>query len=158
MWASCDADAVARQRWDPTPPNVDPEGYFFTADTLAELAGKIDNPYQTLNMQGDVLQETVARYNSFVDSGVDEDFGKRRPRYKIQKPPFYAAWSTPILHDSLCGLRVDTRCRVIDMDEEVIGGLYCVGEAMGGFPQHGLGRCSLFGRVAGRDAASSAIV
>ena len=158
IWAIFDADAVARQRWDPTPPNVDPEGYFFTGDTLAELAGKIDNPYQTLNMQGDVLQETVARYNSFVDSGVDEDFGKRRPRYKIQKPPFYAAWSTPILHDSLCGLRVDTRCRVIDIDEEVIGGLYCVGEAMGGFPQHGLGRCSLFGRVAGRDAASSAIV
>ena len=153
VWAIFDADAVRRQEWDPTPPNVDPDGYFFSADTLAELASRIRNPYQTLRMQGSVLQETVSRYNSFVDSGVDEDFGKPTPRYKIQTPPFYAAWSTPILHDSLCGLRVDTRGRVVDVHGEVIDGLYCCGEAMGGFPQHGLGRSSLFGRVAGRDAA-----
>ena len=156
IWAIFDADAVTRQEWDPTPPNVDPNGYFFSADTLAELAGRIRMPYQTLRMQGSVLQETVARYNSFVDSGSDADFGKPTPRYKIQTPPFYAAWSTPILHDSLCGLRVDTRCRVIDLQGAPIAGLYCCGEAMGGFPQHGLGRCSLFGRVAGRDAAASA--
>ena len=155
IWAIFDADAVRRQEWDPTPPNVDRAGYFFTADTLTELAGRIDNPNQTQRMQGDVLDDTVARYNTFVDQGVDADFGKPSPRYKIQTPPFYAAWSTPILHDSLCGLRVDTRCRVIDLEEEVIGGLYCVGEAMGGFPQHGLGRCALFGRVAGSDAARS---
>jgi succinate dehydrogenase/fumarate reductase flavoprotein subunit len=153
IWAIFDADAVGRQEWDPSPPNVDPDGWFFSADTVAELAARIRNPYQTLRMQGSVLQQTVARYNSFVDSGVDEDFGKPTPRYKIQTPRFYAAWSTPILHDSLCGLRVDTRCRVLDMNAQVIEGLYCSGEAMGGFAQHGLGRCSLFGRVAGRDAA-----
>jgi succinate dehydrogenase/fumarate reductase flavoprotein subunit len=156
IWAVFDADAVTRQEWDPTPPNVDPNGYFFRADTLAELAGRIRNQYQTLRMDGSVLQETVSRYNSFVDSGVDADFGKPTPRYKIQTPPFYAAWSTPILHDSLCGLRVDTRCRVIDLHGQPIAGLYACGETMGGFPQHGLGRCSLFGRVAGRDAAASA--
>ncbi len=156
IWAVFDADAVTRQEWDPTPPNVDPNGYFFSGDTLAELAGRIRNQHQTLRMDGRTLQETVSRYNSFVDSGVDEDFGKSTPRYKIQRPPFYAAWSTPILHDSLCGLRVDTRCRVIDLYGQPINGLYCCGEAMGGFPQHGLGRCSLFGRVAGRDAAASA--
>ena len=156
IWAIFDADAAGRQRWDPTPPNVDLAGYFFSADTLAELAGRIDNPYQTMRMQGTELQQTVARYNAFVDEGIDADFGKPTPRYKIQTPPFYAAWTTPILHDSLCGLRVDARCRVIDLNEEVIDGLYCSGEAMGGFPQHGLGRCALFGRVAARDAALSA--
>jgi len=97
----------------------------------------------------------VSRYNSFVDLGTDADFGKPAPIYKNQTPPFYAAWSTPILHDSLCGLRVDTSCRVIDLQEQVISGLYAAGETMGGFPQNGLGRCSLFGRVAGRDAANS---
>ena len=156
IWAIFDADAVRRQEWDPTPPNVDPAGYFFGADTLTELAGRIYNPNQTQRMQGGVLEQTLARYNTFVDQGVDADFGKPSPRYKIQTPPFYAAWSTPILHDSLCGLRVDTRCRVIDLEEEVIEGLYCVGEAMGGFPQHGLGRCALFGRGGGGYAARSA--
>ncbi len=156
IWAIFDSDALARQAWNPNPPSVDPDGYFFSADTIAELAGKIDNPYQTLAMSGEVLEQTVARYNSFVDAGVDEDFGKRNPRYKIQMPPFYAAWSTPILHDSLCGLRVDTRCRVLDMQGEAITGLYTCGESMGGFAQHGLGRCALFGRVAEKDAATSA--
>ncbi|MBM4183730.1 MAG: FAD-dependent oxidoreductase [Gemmatimonadetes bacterium] len=156
IWAIFDADAVARQEWDPRPPNVDPDGWFFSADTLSELAGRIRNPYQTLRMQGSTLQQTVSRYNSFVDSGTDGDFGKPTPQYKIQRPPFYAAWSTPILHDTLCGLRVDTRCRVIDLQGQAIAGLYCCGEAMGGFPQHGLGRCSLFGRVAARSAAASA--
>ncbi len=156
IWAIFDADAVQRQEWDPRPPNVDLDGWFFSADTLSELAGRIRNPHQTLRMNGQALQQTVTRYNSFVDSGTDADFGKPTPQYKIQRPPFYAAWSTPILHDSLCGLRVDTRCRVQKVDGSVIEGLYATGETMGGFPQHGLGRCSLFGRVAGRDAASNA--
>ena len=155
IWAIFDADAVQRQEWVPSGTNVDPNGFFYSGSTLSELAGRIRNPAQTLRMSGDVLTQTVARYNSFVDSGTDADFGKPTPRYKIQTPPFYAAWATPILHDSLCGLRVDTRCRVQRIDGSVISGLYACGETMGGFPQHGLGRCSLFGRVAGRDAATS---
>ena len=92
----------------PQPPHVDPDGYFASADTIFELAGRIKNPYQKQPISGAVLQETVNRYNSFVTSGVDADFGKPMPLHKIEKPPFYAAWATPILHDSLTGLRTDT--------------------------------------------------
>ncbi len=152
IWAIFDQDAVEREEWDPRPPNVDPD-YFFQADTLAELAAAIKNPYQTLSMSGATLEETVARYNSFVDLGEDEDFDKPTPRYKIERPSFYAAWSTPILHDSLTGLRTNTKAQVMDMRGHVIPGLYCAGESQGGFAQHGLGRCLVFGRIAGRDAA-----
>ena len=41
------------------------------------------------------------RYNSFVAAGADTDFKKPTPLHKIEKPPFYAAWATPILHDTL---------------------------------------------------------
>ena len=153
IWAIFDRDAVAREEWDPRPPNVDPDGYFFTADTIAELAGKIANPYQSRPMPPAILQATVARYNSFVDMGTDPDFQKPTPLYKIQTPPFYAAWSTPILHDSLTGLRTNVKAQVIDIRGQVIPGLYCAGESQGGFAQHGLGRCLVFGRIAGRDAA-----
>ena len=153
IWAIFDRDAVAREDWEPRPPNVDPDGYFFTADTIAELAGKIANPYQSGPMPPAVLQATVARYNSFVDMGTDPDFQKPTPLYKIQTPPFYAAWSTPILHDSLTGLRTNVKAQVIDIRGQVIPGLYCAGESQGGFAQHGLGRCLVFGRIAGRDAA-----
>jgi succinate dehydrogenase/fumarate reductase flavoprotein subunit len=153
IWAIFDADAAKREKWNTKPPNVDPDGYFFSADTIAELAGKIANPYQKRPMPGAALEETVNRYNGFVAAGADRDFKKPTPMYKIETPPFYAAWSTPILHDTLTGLRTNTNTEVMDMHGEAIAGLYCAGESQGGFAQHGLARCLVFGRVAGRHAA-----
>ena len=152
IWAVFDSNAVQREGWDPRPPNVDLNGWFFEADSLAKLASRIENPYQGPRMSGEVLQETIARYNSFVERGVDEDFGKPTPRFKIETPPFYAAWSTPMLHDSLTGLRVNSRCQVIDLRGAVIPGLYCAGESAGGFGLHGIPRVLVFGRIAGREA------
>jgi urocanate reductase len=153
IWAIFDADAASREKWDPNPPSVDPDGYFYTADTIAELAPRIKNPHQKKPISGTVLQETVNRYNAFVAAGADADFKKPTPMYKIEKPPFYAAWATPILHDTLTGLRTNTSGEVIDIHGAVIPGLYCAGESQGGFAQHGLARCMVFGRVAGRNAA-----
>ena len=95
IWAIFDADAVAREKWQVKPPYVDPEGYFFSADTIEELAKKIVNEYQWRPMPPAALRETVERYNSFVDAGADADFKKPKPLHKIAKPPFYAAWHTP---------------------------------------------------------------
>jgi succinate dehydrogenase/fumarate reductase flavoprotein subunit len=153
IWAIFDADTVEREKWKPQPPHVDPDGYFYSADTIPELAAKIRNPHQKHPMPGAALEETVERYNGFVDARVDADFHKPVPRYKIARPPFYAAWSTPILHDALSGLRTDTNAQVIDLRGDVIAGLYCAGESQGGFAQHGLARCIVFGRLAGRHAA-----
>ena len=151
IWAIFDSDAVVRERWNPQPPNVDPL-YFASGATLKELAANINNPYQKRPMPGTVLQDTVERYNSFVTSGVDTDFKKPKPMHKIEKPPFYAAWATPILHDSLTGLRVNTDQQVIDIYGKVIPGLYTGGESMGGLAQHGLGRDLVSGRLAGLHA------
>lgn len=153
QWAIFDADAVEREGWKVVPPYVDPDGYFFSANTLRELAAAIKNEYQAKPMNGEILEATVARYNSFVDKGVDEDFGKPTPKYKIQTPPFYAAWGTVIVHDTRSGLRIDAKCRVIDMSGKVIPGLYCAGESAGGFNQHGMGRCVTQGYICGMEAA-----
>ena len=104
-------------------------------------------------MKGASLQTTVERYNSFVESGEDSDFGKPAPQYKIQTPPFYAAWATPVIHDTRAGLRINAKCQVIDMNGQVIPGLYCAGESAGGFNQHGMGRCATQGYIAGINAA-----
>ena len=104
-------------------------------------------------MKGATLQATVERYNSFVDSGEDSDFGKPSPKYKIQTPPFYAAWATPVIHDTRAGLRINAKCQVMDMNGQVIPGLYCAGESAGGFNQHGMGRCATQGYIAGINAA-----
>jgi succinate dehydrogenase/fumarate reductase flavoprotein subunit len=153
IWAIFDTDAVKRENWKPAPPHVDHDGYFYSGDTISDLAAKISNPYQRHPVSGAVLQETVSRYNSFVAAGADADFNKPTPLYKIEKPPFYAAWATPILHDALTGLRTNTNAEVMDTRGEVIPRLYCAGESQGGFAQHGLTRCMVFGRIAGRHAA-----
>lgn len=154
IWAIFDSDAVTREKWDPKPPNVDLNGWFFSADTIAELARKIVNPYQYRPVPAGALEQSVAKYNSFVDAGKDAEFNKPAPMFKIQKPPFYAAWSTPILHDSLAGIKINAKCQVIDLRGQVIPGLYCAGESAGGFSLHGLPRVTVFGRIAGREAAT----
>jgi len=157
IWAIFDSAAVEREGWQPAPPHVDiAAGFFFAANRLSDLAEKIVMQYQRVPMPPANLEATVARYNSFVDSGVDEDFAKPTPLYKIAKPPFYAAWATPVVHDTRAGLRINAQCQVIDMQGAVIPGLYCGGESAGGFSQHGLARALCQGYIAGRAASREA--
>jgi hypothetical protein len=157
VWAIFDADAVAREKWSTETPHVDRAGgYFFSAATLEELAAQLKrNIYQWRPMPGDALRNTVERFNSFVVSGTDTDFKRPSPPHKIEKPPFYAAWATPCLHDSYTGLRTNTNCQVMDMQGKLIPGLFCAGESQGGIKSHGLGRCIVTGRIAGMEAARS---
>ena len=75
-WAIFDADAIGREEWDLKAPATDPL-YFFSADTLAQLAAKLtQNPYQKIEMPVQNLEGTVARYNSHC--GV-------RPRRGLRK-------------------------------------------------------------------------
>nr|ACN58926.1 fumarate reductase flavoprotein subunit [uncultured bacterium BLR7] len=153
IWAIFDADAAAREKWDTKHPWVDEKnGFFFSANSISELAAKIKMKYQRLPMPSANLEATVARYNSFVDSGTDEDFGKPKPMYKIAKGPFYAAWAMPVIHDTRAGLRINAKCQVMDMDGQVIPNFYCGGESAGGFSMHGLARCLTQGYIAGHAA------
>ncbi len=157
VWALFDSEAMRREGWKVTPPYVDPDGWFFSAGTLTDLAAAIKSRYQAAPMDGTTLQATVTRYNTFVDSGTDSDFGKPTPKYKVETPPYYAAWATPLVHDSRNGLRINAKCQVMDMDGQVIPGLYCGGESSGGFNQHGLARCACQGYIAGKHAAAETL-
>ena len=153
-WAVFDAAAVGREKWDIEPPVTDPL-YFFGADTLAQLASQLTrNPYQKIGMPAQNLEATVTRYNSIVEFGHDVDFERPSPRYKIETPPFYAAWAGPVVHDSYAGLRINMKCQVIDTQGKVIPGLYCGGESAGGCSQHGTGRCTTLGYITGQHAAA----
>jgi succinate dehydrogenase/fumarate reductase flavoprotein subunit len=155
IWAIFDADAVNRENWNPHPPDVDTvNGFFFEANTLAELAGKVTMKYQPKPLPAAVLENTVARYNSFVEAGGDADFDKPKPKYKIQTAPFYAAWATPVVHDTRAGVRINGKCQVVDLHGEVIPGLYAGGECAGGFSLHGLARSTCQGYIAGNQAAN----
>ena len=153
VWAIFDSAAAARGGWQLRYPYVadPPDGYFHKADTLAELAKKVTgHPYQKMPLKH--LEETVARYNAFADKGKDEDFEKS-VLHRIDTPPFYAATASIRVLDSYGGLRINGKAQVLDTQGEVIPGLYAGGEASGGGAQHGIGRASVHGYIAGTNAA-----
>jgi hypothetical protein len=159
IWAIFDATAVQREKLTVAPPFVDREaGFFFSADTIADLAAALSkNKFMKKPMSGQALQETVTRYNSFVEKGADTDFDKPKPRYKLEKPPFYAAWAVPIMHDTRTGLRVNANFQVQDLRGKVIPGLYCAGESAGGFGEHGIARCVVGGLLAAKHAVAQKV-
>ena len=113
--------------------------------------------YEDYPMDPAVLAETVERYNSMVDGGVDEDFGKSPDLMtkKIETGPFYAAWSTPVPHDTLTGLRTDGHRQVLTVAGEPIEGLFACGECAGGMHTHGLGKVQTAGYIAGLYASQA---
>lgn len=134
----------------------------------AGLKKKVIRKFETLeelasfyNLSHENLCETIAKFNeSFID-GVDKTFGKpllknARP---IVNPPYYAMRLWPKVHFTMGGIRINTDAQVIDIEGEIIKGLYAAGEVTGGV--HGasrLGSCSItdclvFGRIAGKNAA-----
>ena len=130
-------------------------GSSFKFDTFKELADKVGVPV-------DKLQATVDRYNSFVDSGVDLDFGqeKRYLKWKIDTPPFYAVPRRYYRQHTMGGVVIDPNtANVKDRRGKLIPGLYAAGEALGGV--HGVERnggcgwteCIVFGRIAGKECA-----
>ena len=150
QWAIFDSAAIKREQWK-IDENSGEEGYFFKADTLDELQEKLtQNPYQKFKLPKGRLAETVARYNAFVEKGVDEDFDKPKPRYKIEQGPFYAAWCTVCTHDTYAGLRVNGKNQVVDMAGKVIPGLTVVANLLA--VQH-----STVWDAASRRATSSAL-
>jgi len=99
----------------------------------------------------------VTRYNALADKGKDEDFEKP-VMHRIDTPPFYAATAGIRVLDSYGGLRINGKAQVLDTNGQVIPGLYAGGEASGGGSQHGIGRASVHGYIAGTNAVEEPTV
>jgi hypothetical protein len=102
-------------------------GFVQKADTLEELAEK-------LNMPVDTFVATVERYNELCEKGEDEDFGKESYRMlPLNTPPYYGCRQGGSLLCTLDGLRINTKMEVLDKEGNAIQGLYAAGDCSGGF-------------------------
>ena len=81
-------------------------------------------------------------------------FRQAQAPYKIQVPPFYAAWARPGARPR-AGLRINAQSQLLDLQGQVIPGLYCGGESAGGFNRPGLGRCTTGTSLAHTPAAEN---
>ncbi|OCG22268.1 flavocytochrome c [Gilliamella sp. App4-10] len=123
------------------------------ASTIKELA-------QQLSIDGNTLAKTVERYNQFVITKHDEDFGRTTGiRYPIEKGPFYAIKIAPGVHHTMGGVTINTQTQVLDANKNIIQGVFAAGEVVGGV--HGANRIGgnavadiiIFGIQAGTKAA-----
>ena len=136
------------------------QGYVFVADTLEELAEKINVPV-------DAFVAQVKKYEEACKSGVDEEFGKKQKDLisQINQPPYYAIKADATPYATIAALDVDTDLNVLKDDGKTkISGLYACGNDSGGvlytnlepYAQYGgvaLGWAFTSGRLAGEKAA-----
>lgn len=96
-------------------------------ETLEALAN-------TLGINADALKQTVERYNSFVEAGVDEDFGRTAANMpvKIGDGPYYILEQKARYATTLGGLLINPELQVVATTGDVISGLYAVGDTAGG--------------------------
>jgi tricarballylate dehydrogenase len=139
------------------------------ANTLEELVAKMEdvNPSQFLR--------TVREFNAAVKRDVTFNpnikdgkgttglaIDKSNWANPIEKPPFSAYAVTCGITFTFGGLKIDTSTRVLDIADAPLPGLFAAGELVGGlfyynYPgSSGLMAGSVFGRIAGREAASHA--
>ncbi len=98
-----------------------------TANSIAELA-------KLMEVDEATLTATIERYNELAAAGNDEDFGKRADRlFPVEEGPFYAYPLTDtVILVNMGGLQTDVDFNVMDTEDELIEGLYAVGNAQGG--------------------------
>ncbi|TRZ66135.1 MAG: FAD-binding dehydrogenase [Rhodocyclaceae bacterium] len=140
-----------------------------TADTLEELAGKLED------VNAEAALKTIHEYNAAVRTEVPFNpnikDGRGTQGLKVPKsnwanlldtPPYQAYAITCGITFTFGGLRVDRNAQVMDSDLKPIPGLYAAGELVGGifyfnYPGGtGLMSGAVFGRVAGGAAAAAA--
>ncbi len=139
--------------------SLEEAGYLQRADTIEELAEK-------LNLPVEATAETFERYNEFARNGKDEDYNKEPYRLiELNEPPYFGIRTGAWFLCTLDGVRINTDMHAIDDEGNQIEGLYMVGNDSGGFfsvsyPNlfTGLaaGRSMTFGRRAGTLAAEEA--
>jgi len=131
-------------------------------DTVEEIA-------KNAGIDPEGLKETIDRYNSDIESfGYDTQFdrktlvGVKGTPVTIDTPPFYAIKGVSTTTSLKGGLKVNTRCQVVNQYDAVIPSLYAAGEVTGGlwgsagaYLMGSMVSTSMtFGLIAGRNAAA----
>ncbi|MGZ5127759.1 MAG: FAD-dependent tricarballylate dehydrogenase TcuA [Burkholderiales bacterium] len=136
-------------------------------------AGSIERLAEQLRIPPARLVDTIDRFNAAVQPGTFDSESldgkctrgvtpeKSNWATTLDTPPYFAYPVTGGITFTLGGLQVDQRARVLDTEARAIPRLFAAGEILGGlFYDNYPGGASLirslvFGRIAGREAASA---
>lgn len=123
LWYVCDADHYwAFQGKGIT---VEESEYTYSANSIEELA-------EIMGCDAAVLNDEINRWNSYCETGVDLDFGRKADFGKIITPPFYADIMRPGPMGTFAGAKSNVKAEVLDLRGEPIPRLYAAGTVAGG--------------------------
>ncbi|HEX5933951.1 MAG TPA: FAD-dependent tricarballylate dehydrogenase TcuA [Pseudorhizobium sp.] len=136
------------------------------ANSIAELAGKLD-------LDASALEKTLSEFNASVQPGTFDHTtlddcrteGLSPPKThwarRIETAPFYAYPVRPGITFTYLGVKVDEQARMLTSDGKPAANMFAAGEIMAGNVlgqgyAAGIGMTigSVFGRIAGREAAA----
>lgn len=143
-----DQDAVDMAGWDIS--KAIKKGVVKKYHSLEEVAVAFEGSLEN-------LKETLKRYNTFIEEGVDRDFDKSLTNHrKIKHPPYYVMKMRPKIHHTMGGLKISEKGQVMSINHTPVKKLYAAGETAGGI--HGAARlgsmavtdCVVYGRIVGQ--------
>ena len=139
-------------------PDLIKEGFVQQADSIEELARKLQLPVEQ-------LKKTVANYNKMAYAGVDTEYGKEKHRLTpVDKPPFYGVKNSGWLLCTMDGIVIDKNLNACDENGDAIPGLFVIGNDSGCYFANeypnlvdgmAAGRTVTFGRIVGRNLAKA---
>ncbi|MGH3253113.1 MAG: FAD-binding protein [Trebonia sp.] len=147
------------------------------ADGWIKQAGTIEDLARAIELDPQVLTETVSRFNEGAARGEDPDFGRGASQYNrvlgdpghrpnqalgtIAAAPFYATPIYPGDVGTIGGVLCDEHARVLDRDDAPIPGLYATGNLAASvvgrtYPGAGasIANTTVFGYIAARHMAA----
>jgi len=146
------------ENWEKFDALLAEENSVYKADTLDELAAK-------LGIDAEGLKATVDTWNADTEKGEDSAFGRPAESMMKLEGPFYAVKTCPYVMLSKGGPLMNAEAQMLDVNGNVIPGVYEGGEFAGGanIGGHanigGLANTStiVWGKIAGENAAAYAL-
>lgn len=120
------------------------------------VMGTLEECAAHFNLDAQTLRSTIIHYNQMARNGKDLDFNRTQQLTPLDDGPYLMFSSVVSVHYTMGGVEINKNAEVINLQGEVIEGLYAAGEVTGGI--HGnnrLGTLSIpdtvtFGRIAAR--------
>jgi fumarate reductase flavoprotein subunit len=93
-------------------------------DTIEEAA-------EAAGLDGATVASTVERFNGFVETGEDLDFGRQSLNKKVEGAPYTIMAMREYVQHTMGGVVIDKTGHVVDESGNQIEGLYAAGEVVG---------------------------
>jgi succinate dehydrogenase/fumarate reductase flavoprotein subunit len=128
---------------------------------VAETLDELDLLPEEWGYDGRAIRQAIEHFNARAGAGQTLTPGRHLDAAPLDEPPFYVIETVPAITFPFCGIRIDSRARVLDATGAVIPGLLAAGSDTGGVWNRayagGVASAVVFGLAAATTASTTTI-